>query len=108
MITITRGSDPKLVVVLQQKDSCGIMPLSITNDMVISFVYKDLTGVKTKVDPAIEVMEAVYGKIVVNFTDEETEAMRTGNLDFDVYVDKGPERLIWRFVGKVTVQDRVR
>ena len=109
MITIVKGSDPRLVVVLQQKDNCGVMPLNITSTMVVSYVYKDLQGVKTKTGlPSVEVIDAAYGKILINLTDLETEKMKIGTLDFDIYVDDGGDRLIWRFIGKVNVQDRVR
>lgn len=108
MINIVKGSDPRLVVTLQQKDNCGIMPLNITSGMVVSCVYKDLQGVKTKTGATVEVTDPVYGKLLIHFTDAETEKMKLGNLDFDIYVDEGSERLIWRFIGKVQVQDRVR
>lgn len=77
--------------------------------MVISCVYKDLQGVKTKTGlPTVEVLDAVYGKIMVHFNDVETEKLKIGVLDFDIYVEDGADRLIWRFIGKVNVQDRVR
>lgn len=110
MITFIRGTDPKLAITLQQKDSCGdVMPLPISEFMEISVVYKDLTGRRVKdSNSGVNIESAVYGKISISFNDEETEKMRLGTLDFDVHVDEGSINLIWPFIGKVTVRDRLR
>lgn len=109
MIKIVRGTDPKLAITLQQKDDCGeVEPMPITNTMVVSFIYKDLIGKKTKTSTSgVEITEPVYGKLSVSFTDIETEKMRLGTLDFDVQVEEGETKLIWNFVGKITVQGQI-
>lgn len=109
MITLVRGTDPRLLITLQQKDSCGeVRPVVITNSMVITFTYRDLLGIKNKtIATGVSVFNASLGKIVINFTDVDTTRLKLGVLDFDIVVDEGPERLIWRFFGQVTVQSGV-
>jgi hypothetical protein len=106
---ITKGSDIELSVFLQIQDCNGIvLPYDLTGKTV-SCLYRDAANVLvTKISPDVAVLNAVSGNISITLTDTETDALKVGFLVFDIRVDDGSDRKIWRFEREVTVRDRVR
>lgn len=98
------------------------------DDAVISFTIRDsqkypldLTGkviqVKSKVNgvlttyesPDVIVVNAVHGKVQLKLNDTNTELLKAGSFDFDVYIDPDTTTTrIIRVIGKVPVEDRLR
>lgn len=110
MLTIIRGSDISVSVILQKKYSTGIVFPDNLTGKTISVVYKDSSNnVVTKTTPTdVSITDATLGRFVWNISDTESETFKVGNLDFDVYADLGTERVIYKFVGQISVKDRIR
>jgi hypothetical protein len=109
MLDIVKGSDPRIAITLQTSDRGMFSPYDITTK-TISVKYKDSTNVLVTKNtaPSIEIIDAVYGKLSLNLTDTDTEALKIGKLNLDVYVEEAGETLIWKLVGQINVIDRIR
>jgi hypothetical protein len=109
MIILVKGSDPRLIFTLQQKDNFGeVRPVPITNSMVIAVTYRDLIGLKTKTTASgVSILNAPFGKILVSFTDIETNKFKLGTMDVDISLTEGEETMVWQFIGDITAQSRV-
>jgi hypothetical protein len=111
MLTITKGSDVKIGVILTRKNALtGISkPEDLTGKTVTAY-YKngaDVLVTKTVPGNGISIDDAVYGGLSVVLSDTDTAALAEGGFDFDVHVEDGPDKSIWRFVGKVVVEERI-
>jgi hypothetical protein len=106
---IIKGADVDLSIFLQIQEANGItLPYDLTSKTV-SVSYKNSSNVLvTKVDPQVEVVDAVYANVILHLTDVDTEALKVGFFDFDVIVVEASDTKIWKFEKSVTVKDRVR
>ena len=92
-----------------------VLDISVRTDSGDPF---DLTGktavVKSKVGstlttfPTVDIVNAVRGKITLGLSDTETETLKTGFFDFDLYLTEGAETRIVQFRNAVSVVDRLR
>lgn len=107
--TIVKGSDTSVSVFLQTKNCDDvILPQDLTNK-TLSLTYRNGAGVLVTIpNSQIQVINAVYGSILIPLSDTQTEELRTGFFDFDVIVEEGTDKKIWQFERQVTVTDRIR
>lgn len=110
-MVITKGSDVKIGVILSRKNKLtGVSRVEDLTGKTVTAVYKNQAGTlitNTVGSGGIEIEDAVYGELNVVLNDTATLALAEGSFDFDVYVDDGANRSIWRFIGKVTVEEKL-
>lgn len=110
-MVITKGSDVKIGVILSRKNKLtGVSRVEDLAGKTVTAVYKDGANALVTLTVGgggIEIEDAPYGEINLVLNDTQTLALAEGSFDFDVYVDDGPNRSIWRFIGKVTVEEKL-
>lgn len=103
MITIVKGEDKEITVRLKVKDDG---PLDLTNK-VITVKYKDTANVVQTV-AGVLVGTAPQGRFKFSLTDAQTELLKIGNFEFDVYLTEGSVENIYKSSGLVMVKDKIR
>lgn len=103
MKTIVKGEDKEITVRLKVKDDG---PLDLTNK-VITVKYKDNANVVQTLSAAV-VGVATSGRFKFDLTDAQTELLKIGNFEFDVYLTEGTKENIYKSSGLVIVKDKIR